>query len=180
MVLNEMCGNAHIADFRLAPTPSAESCWSYTRTIATTPSSVRPFSVQARYGPFQGLHDMDLPSSQSARSIEPRPAGSVYKAAVCSTRDSVLDASLSCGYNRISIDNKISTDRPGSDPAGRPLIHPRSQHYPTGSKPSTAGRPEWPAGLTAEAIPVFRQSELVMRLGQSSTSSYWCGGGICP
>jgi hypothetical protein len=60
-------------------------------------------------------------------------AGSVYKAAVWSTRDSVLDASLSYGYNGISIDSKLSTDRPGSDPAGRPLIHPRNQHDPTGS-----------------------------------------------
>jgi hypothetical protein len=104
------------------------------------PSSQRPFSVQARYGPFQGLHNMDLPCSQSARSIEPRPAASVYKAAVWSTRNSVLNASLSCSYNGISIDNKISTDRPGSDPVGRSLIHPRSQHDPTGSKPSTTGR----------------------------------------
>jgi hypothetical protein len=107
-------------------------------------------------------------------------AGSVYKAAVWSTRNSVLDASLSCSYNGISIDSKISTDRPGSDPAGRPLIHPRSQHDPSGSRPSTAGRPEWPAGLAAEAIPVFRQFELVTRLGQSSTSNYWCGEGIHP
>jgi hypothetical protein len=39
-------------------------------------------------------------------------AGSVYKAAVWSTRDSVLDASLSYGYNGITIDSKILTDRP--------------------------------------------------------------------
>jgi hypothetical protein len=31
-------------------------------------------SNQAVYGPFQGPYDMDLPSSQSAQSIEPRPA----------------------------------------------------------------------------------------------------------
>jgi hypothetical protein len=107
-------------------------------------------------------------------------AGSVYKVAVWSTRNSVLDALLSYGYNGITIDSKISTDRPGSDPAGRPLIHLRNQHDPTGRKPSTAGRPEWPDRLAAEAIPVFRQFELVTRLGQSSTSNYWCGGGIHP
>jgi hypothetical protein len=54
----EMWGNVHTVGFRLV----------------TTPSSLWPFSVQARYDPFQGPHDMDLPSSQSARSIEPRPA----------------------------------------------------------------------------------------------------------
>jgi hypothetical protein len=107
-------------------------------------------------------------------------AGSVYKAVVWSTRDSVLDASLSYGYNRISITSKISTDRPGSDPVGRPLIHPRNHHNPTGSKPSTASRPEWPAGFAAEAIPIFRKLELVTRLGKSSTSNYLCGGGISP
>jgi hypothetical protein len=87
-------------------------------------------------------------------------AGSVYKAAVWSTWDSVHDASLSYGFKGITIASKISTDRPGSDPAGRPLIHPRNQHDPNGSKPSTAGRPELPAGLAAEAIPLFRRTSL--------------------
>jgi hypothetical protein len=85
-------------------------------------------------------------------------AGSVYKAAVWSTRDNVLDASLSYGFKGNTIASKISTNWPGSDPAGRPLIHLRNQHDPTGSKPSTAGRPELPTGLAAEAIPVFRQT----------------------
>jgi hypothetical protein len=36
------------------------------------------------------------------------------------TRDSVLDASFSCGYNGISIASKISTDRPAAiQPADR-------------------------------------------------------------
>jgi hypothetical protein len=56
------------------------------------------------------------------------------------------------------------TDQPGSYPAGRPLIHPRNQHYPTGSKPSTTGRPELPPGLAAEAIPVLRQSSSCPRV----------------
>jgi hypothetical protein len=119
-----------------------------------------PFSVLARYGPFEGPHDMDLPSSQSARSIEPRPAGSVYKAAIWSTRDSVLNASLNYVYNRAPLPVQISNDRQCSDPTGRPLIHLRNQQDPTGSKPSTAGRPEWPARLAAEAIPVFWQTSL--------------------
>jgi hypothetical protein len=62
------------------------------------------------------------------------------KAAGWSTRNSVLDASLSYVYNGISGGSKIST--------GRQLSHPRNQHDPTGSKPSAAG-------LAAEAIPVF-------------------------
>jgi hypothetical protein len=107
------------------------------------------FSVPVRYGPFQGQHDMDLPSSQSARSIGPCPSGCLDHHWQCTQRITQLH------LQRISFDSKILTDRPGSDPAGRPLIHPRNQHDPTGSKPSTAGRPEWPAGLAAEAIPFY-------------------------
>jgi hypothetical protein len=98
-------------------------------------------------------------------------AGSVYKAAVWSTRDSALDAALNCGYNGISVDSKISIDWPGSDSAGRPLILPRSRHDPAGSRPSTAGRTEWPAGLAAEAIPVFQQFKLITRLGQQAPAT---------
>jgi hypothetical protein len=79
------------------------------------------------------------PANQRGALSQAQQAGSVYKAAVWSTRDSVLDASLSWGCNGVSIDSKISTDWPGSDPAGRQLIHPRSQNDPTGSEPS--GRP---------------------------------------
>jgi hypothetical protein len=127
-------------------------------------------SYQAVYGPFKSRQATALfkapktgtchLANQCGALSHAQRAGSVYKAAVWSTWDSVLDASLSYVYNGISSSSKISTDRPGSDLAGRPLIHPRNQHNPTGSKPFTAGRPELPAGLAAEAIPVFRQTSL--------------------
>jgi hypothetical protein len=90
------------------------------------------------------------------------------------TRNSVLDASLSCGYNGIFNDKISTTDQAAikQRSSRQTAIHPRKQHDPTGRKPSTAGRPEWQAGPAAEAIPVFRQFELVTRLGQSSTSNY--------
>jgi hypothetical protein len=46
-------------------------------------------------------------------------AGSVYKAAVWSTWDSVLDASFSCGCNGVTIASKISTDQAAIQPADR-------------------------------------------------------------
>jgi hypothetical protein len=47
-------------------------------------------------------------------------AGGVFKAAVCSTRDSVLDASLNYGYNGISIESKTRpTDQAAIQPADR-------------------------------------------------------------
>jgi hypothetical protein len=107
---------------------------------------------QAVYGPFQSrlatalfraptTWTCHLANQRGALSHAQR-AGSVYKAADWSTRDNVLYASLSYSYKGITIASKISTDRPGSDPAGRPLIHPRNQHDPAGSRPSSAGRPE--------------------------------------
>jgi hypothetical protein len=127
-------------------------------TALFSPGSLRPFS-----GPPM-TWTCHLANQRGALS-HAQQAGSVYKASVWSTRDSVFDASLSCSCNGVSIDSRISTDQPGSNPAGRPLIHPRSQHNPAGSRPSTAGQPEWPTGLSAEAIPVLRQFKLVMRLG---------------
>jgi hypothetical protein len=132
-------------------------------------------SDQAVYGPFQSrlatTWTCHLANQRGALSHAQR-SGSVYKAAGWSTRDSVLDASLSYGYNGISIASKISTDRPGSDSAGRSLINPRSPHDPAGGRQSNAGRPELPAGLAAEAVPVFRQFELVAGLGRSGTGNY--------
>jgi hypothetical protein len=133
-------------------------------TALFSSGSLRPFS-----GP-PTTWTCHLTNQRGALSHAQR-AGSVYKAAVWSTRDSVLDATLSCSCNGVSIDSRISTDRPGSDPASRPLIHPRNQHDPTGSKPSTAGQPEVPAGLVAEAICVFRGFELITRLGQQASAT---------
>jgi hypothetical protein len=93
-------------------------------------------SDQAVYGPFQSrlatalfraptTWICHLANQRGALSHAQR-AGSVYKAAVWSTWDNVLDASLSYCYNGISTTSKISAYRPGSDPAFRPLIHPRN------------------------------------------------------
>jgi hypothetical protein len=105
-------------------------------------------SDQAVYGPFRSRFAMALfraPTTWTCHLANQRGAlshaqraGNVYKAFVWSTRDSVLNASLSYVYNGITIASKISTDRPGSGP----LIHARNQHDRTGSKPSTAGWPE--------------------------------------
>jgi hypothetical protein len=116
-----------------------------------------PFKSRVATALFRAPKTCHLANQRGALSHAQR-AGSVYKAAVWSTRDNVLDASLSYGFKGITFASKISTDLPDSDPAGRTLIHPRNQHDPTGSKPSIAGRPELLAGLAAEAIPVLRQS----------------------
>jgi hypothetical protein len=80
---------------------------------------------EACSGPFRG--HQDLPSSQSAWSHAQR-TGSVYKRGCWSIKHSIRDASLSYASKGITIASKISTDRPGSDPASRPLIHPWSLH----------------------------------------------------
>jgi hypothetical protein len=118
----ELWGNAHKAGFRLV----------------TTPSSLRSRLATALFrAPKTWTCHL---ANQRRASSHAQRAGSVYKAAGWSTRNSVLDASLSYVYNGISSGSKISTNRPGSNPPGRPLIHPGNQHDPAGSKPSTAGR----------------------------------------
>jgi hypothetical protein len=119
-------GNAHIAGF----TSSDQAVYGPLQSRLATPLLRTPTTWTCHL------------ANQCGALSHAQRAGSVYKAAVWSTSDSVLDASLSNGFNGISSTSKISTDRPGSDPAGRPLIHPRNQYDPTGSKPSTADRPE--------------------------------------
>jgi hypothetical protein len=86
-------------------------------------------SNQAVYGLFQSrlatalfratkTWTCHLANQRGALSHAQR-AGSVYKAAVCSTTDSVLAASLSYSYNGISIARKISTDQAAIRPADR-------------------------------------------------------------
>jgi hypothetical protein len=128
-----------------------------------------PFKSRLETALFRATKTCHLANQRGALSHAQR-AGSVYKVAVWSIKNNVLDASLIYGFKGISPSPARSrpTDQPGSKPAGRPLIHPRNQHDPTGSKPSTAGQLELPA------IPVLRQSSSCPRVQWTNTDRTFC------
>jgi hypothetical protein len=64
-MLSNTCGNLPQGGF----TSSDQAIF-----IVASSSKLRPFSVSAVYAPILCQHDTDLPSSQSARIIGPRPA----------------------------------------------------------------------------------------------------------
>jgi hypothetical protein len=122
-----------------------------------------------------------LANQRGALSHAQRP-GSVYKAAVWSTRDSVLNASLSYSYNGVSIASKISTNWPGSDPASRPLIHPRNQQQAVHRRTSCRSYTRLPAVRTRhETRPVNHQQLLMWgRYPPIDTSPHTCLCGVKP
>jgi hypothetical protein len=75
-------------------------------------------------------------------------------------RDNVLDASLSYASKGITIASKISTDRPGSDPAGRPLSSVESSLCPRA--PWSLHRvPEFRVQCSLHRFPEFRGAFIV-------------------